>query len=156
MRIYVASPLGFAESTRAFMAELLTCLTSAGHGVFDPWSQADGDPFTNIRSDTPEHRLADLREANHAIGRANENGIRGCDIVLAVLDGVDVDSGTASEIGFAYGTGKRIFGLRTDMRVTGDNEAAIVNLQVEYWIRASGGDVFRSLAEVREWASRTQ
>jgi nucleoside 2-deoxyribosyltransferase len=155
MRIYLASPLGFAHSTRAFNQELLATLRDAGHAVFDPWDLTEGNPFANVRSDTAEHRLEDLRQANHAIGRANEAGIRGSDTLLAVLDGVDVDSGTASEIGFAYGAGKRIYGLRTDMRTTGDNEAAIVNLQVEYWIRASGGDVFLTLADVAAWASTT-
>ena len=152
MKIYLASPLGFAESTRGFMAELLACLRDAGHSVFDPWASPDGDPFARVRPEPPELRLQDLREANFAIGGANEQGIRACDTVLAVLDGVDVDSGTASEMGFAYGIDKRIYGLRTDTRLIGDNEAATVNLQVEYWIRASGGQIFRSLAAVKAWA----
>jgi nucleoside 2-deoxyribosyltransferase len=66
-----------------------------------------------------------------------------------VLDGVDVDSGTASEIAFAYALGKRVFGLRTDFRLTGDNEAALVNLQVRYWIDASGGSAVTSLGALR-------
>ena len=51
-----------------------------------------------------------------------------------MLDGVDVDSGTAGEMGFAYGLGKPVHGLRTDFRVTGDNEAAGINLQLRYFI----------------------
>jgi nucleoside 2-deoxyribosyltransferase len=152
VKIYLASPLGFAESTRAFMSELLVALREARHSVFDPWNHPEGDPFAHVREEPPELRLQDLREANFAVGRANEQGIRGCDAVLAVLDGVDVDSGTASEMGFGYGAGKRIYGLRTDTRLIGDNEAAVVNLQVEYWVRASGGQIFKSLAEVRIWA----
>jgi len=35
------------------------------------------------------------------IGVANETGIRECAILLAVLDGAEVDSGTAAEVGFA-------------------------------------------------------
>lgn len=37
-----------------------------------------------------------------------------CSSAFAVLDGVDVDSGTAWEIGYAYARGKPIIGLRTD------------------------------------------
>ena len=53
------------------------------------------------------------------IGKANEEMIRSCDIVLGVLDGPELDSGTASEIGFAAALGKRCYGLRTDFRDCG-------------------------------------
>jgi len=75
------------------------------------------------------------------IGRANQEMIDAADTLVAVLDGVDVDSGTASEIGYAFGGGKRIYGLRTDFRQSGENEGALVNLQVRYFIDASGGTV---------------
>ena len=55
------------------------------------------------------------------------------------LDGTDVDSGTAAEIGYAAALHKPVVGLRLDLRVTGDNEATIVNLQIEWFIRESGG-----------------
>lgn len=38
------------------------------------------------------------------------------DILIAVLDGTVVDPGLASEIGYAYATGKSIIGLYTDVR----------------------------------------
>jgi len=59
--------------------------------------------------------------------------------VLALLDGSDVDSGTAAEIGYAAALARPVVGLRSDIRTAGDNEAAIVNLQVEWFIEASGG-----------------
>ena len=58
------------------------------------------------------HRGA--RADQYRVAQANEESIRACDMVLAVLDGVDVDSGTASEMGFAFALGKRVHGLRTD------------------------------------------
>ena len=39
-----------------------------------------------------------------------------CDIVLAILDGADADSGTCMEIGYAKANNKPIIGLRTDFR----------------------------------------
>ena len=81
------------------------------------------------------------------IGEANAALIRDADGMLAVLDGTDVDSGTAAEIGFASALGKVVVGLRTDLRRTGDNDGAIVNLQVEYFIRATGGPVVTDLAD---------
>lgn len=38
------------------------------------------------------------------------------DILIAVLDGAVTDPGLASEIGYAYATGKSIIGLYTDVR----------------------------------------
>jgi nucleoside 2-deoxyribosyltransferase len=37
-------------------------------------------------------------------------------IIIAILDGVDVDSGTAVELGYSYTHNKKIFGLLTDKR----------------------------------------
>jgi nucleoside 2-deoxyribosyltransferase len=67
--------------------------------------------------------------------------------VLAVLDGSDVDSGTAAEVGFAAALALPVVGLRTDVRVAGDNEATTVNLQIERFIRASGGEIALSLKQ---------
>ena len=91
-------------------------------------------------------RQAALARVNHEIARANREAIDGADAVLAVLDGTDVDSGTAAEIGYAFARGKRIVGYRGDVRVTGDNEGAVVNLQVEYFVRASGGTIAARLS----------
>jgi len=65
-----------------------------------------------------------------------------------VLDGSDVDSGTAAEIGYAFAQKKKIFGYRSDFRLAADNEGAMVNLQVEYFICASGGDLFTQVSQL--------
>ncbi len=39
-----------------------------------------------------------------------------CDVVVAILDGPDADSGTSFEVGYARGLGKRVIGVRTDFR----------------------------------------
>lgn len=158
MKIYLASPLGFAESTRAYM-EVLRDRLSLHVEVVNPW---DEKGFEDDLRRAPlianrEERLALWRHLNEAIGRTNADSIRACDGVVAVLDGVDVDSGTAAEIGFAYALGKWIAGLRTDFRQTGENEAAVVNLQVRHFIDASGGTLVRTIddleAVVEAWAS---
>jgi nucleoside 2-deoxyribosyltransferase len=151
VRLYLASPLGFADSTKAFLVELNTLLQSSGHAVFDPWSQLPHEALESAKRETDyPMRLNKFRQANAHIAGRNEEAIRSCEVVLAVLDGVDVDSGTASEIGFGYGVRKTVYGLRTDRRQTGDNEGAIVNLQVEHWITASGGEIYLSLENLRE------
>jgi nucleoside 2-deoxyribosyltransferase len=145
-RIYLASPLGFAESTRAFMDELQRRLNELVE-VVNPWDdhRFDEEIRNALAVTDRSERLGRLARVNHELARANEERIRGCDAVVAVLDGVDVDSGTASEIGFAYALGKCVHGLRTDFRLTGDNEAAVVNLQVRYFIDAGGGQLVTSV-----------
>jgi nucleoside 2-deoxyribosyltransferase len=148
-RIYLASPLGFAASTRAFMGELQTAL-GARFAVVNPWDNTahlDDLAAAEREPDWARRRTAYAR-FNARIAADNERAIRACDLVVGVLDGVDVDSGTANELGFAYGIGKRVYGLRTDWRLTGDNIAAGVNLQVRHWIEASGGAYATSLAEL--------
>ena len=88
------------------------------------------------------------RRLNVEIGGNNRAGIDRADMVLAVLDGADVDSGTAAEIGYAFAKGKPILGYRGDFRLSADNEGSIVNLQVEYFIRQSGGDIVASIKEL--------
>lgn len=155
--IYVASPNGFTEPGRQFNLEIVASLRDAGYGVLDPWDldetivQSFLDAFELPAGPARAEAFA---RANEAVGRENEQAIRAAAGVLAVLDGTDVDSGTASEIGFAFALGLPIVGLRTDVRTSGDNEAAMVNLQVEYFIRASGGVITTTLedaiAAVRE------
>src|ERR1051325_4485539 len=85
---------------------------------------------------------------DHKIGGNNASAIDRCDAVFAILDGVDVDSGTASEIGYAFARGKPILGYRGDCRLSADNEGATVNLQVEFFIRKSGGTIITTLAQL--------
>jgi len=51
-----------------------------------------------------------------ALYRLCIEGIDASDLVLAVLDGADADSGVSYEVGYAVGRGKRVIGIRTDFR----------------------------------------
>ncbi|MBV8593978.1 MAG: nucleoside 2-deoxyribosyltransferase [Caulobacteraceae bacterium] len=150
MNLYVASPLGFSEAGRHFLQERLhPLLESQGHRILDPWAsprQADIDaasalPFGQAQRDA-------WRALSPLIAADNAAAIRAADQVLAVLDGPDVDSGVAAEIGYAAALGKRIIGYRGDFRPAGDNVGATVNLQVEYFIRAGGGVIVLALDEI--------
>lgn len=82
------------------------------------------------------------------IGANNDDTIQESDLTVAVLDGPDVDSGTAAEIGHASSVGKTIVGYRSDSRLCGDNEGSLVNLQVDYYIRKNGGFIVTDLASL--------
>jgi nucleoside 2-deoxyribosyltransferase len=133
-KVYVASPLGFSVPTRLFYeTRLLPRLVEAGFAVLDPWALPPGASFND-----PVDPMV--------IGEKNASMIREADAVLAVLDGTDVDSGTAAEIGYAAALGRPVVGYRTDIRQAGE-AGAVVNLQVEYFIRVTGGRIVSSLDE---------
>lgn len=141
-RIYVASPLGFTDAGRMYSdTVLLPAVRAAGFEPVDPWEvDADVVHVFGLARDDPERRTR-LAEVNRLVGKRNAELIRSAAGVLAILDGDDVDSGTAAEIGYAFARGKLIVGYRGDFRLSADNEGSTVNLQVEYFIRASGGTI---------------
>lgn len=151
MKIFVASPLGFADSTRGFISIIKEHLIAIGHEPIDPWS-ASQDLDEEFRRAECIEKQCDQVEAYHRISmliaERNSKLLKGSDGVLAVLDGVDVDSGTASEIGYAFGLGGKVInGYRGDFRRSGENLGICVNLQVQYWIESSGGRIIRSLQD---------
>jgi nucleoside 2-deoxyribosyltransferase len=147
--LYVASPLGFSESGRAFHdGRLLPLIRDSGYDVLDPWAlSAAKVAAVHALSDIGKRRDAWLA-LSAEIGATNRTAIDRCDGLVAVLDGSDVDSGTAAEIGYAFARGKRVLGYRGDARSAGDNDAVVVNLQVDYFIRASGGDIVREVSAI--------
>jgi len=142
-RIYMAGPLGFSEAGRRFHESILVPFVKGlGYDVLDPWALTDPGTIDAVRTmpDGPERRAA-WRRLNHEMAARNRAAIDEADAVVAVLDGTDVDSGTAAEIGYAFARGKLIVGYRGDFRLSADNEGAVVNLQVEFFIRESGGTI---------------
>ena len=150
--IYLAGNLGFSESGRDFMYDkLMPAIKRAGYDVLDPWKY--GEQLINPILELPDchpKKAGRFRRANIIIGAQNEKLIRHSDGVIAVLDGPDVDSGTAAEIGFAYGIKKKTIGYRSDFRLSSENIAAKINLQVEYFIERNGGKIVRSLGELEK------
>ncbi len=112
--IYLAAPL-FSEAELDFNRKLRNEIKGAGFKVFLP--QEDSN---NVKERDDRQKV---------IFTKNEAGIRKSDIVAAVLDGTDVDSGTAWEIGYAYALGKPVLGIRTDFRTLGIE--GTVNLMIE-------------------------
>ena len=96
MRLYFAGPL-FTTPERAWNAEVTAALRAAGHEIFLPQEQEPG-------KDGP------------AIFATDVGGIDWADGLVAIMDGPDPDSGTAWEVGYAFGSGKPIVLVRTDIR----------------------------------------
>ncbi|HJJ31037.1 MAG TPA: nucleoside 2-deoxyribosyltransferase [Methanocorpusculum sp.] len=113
--VYFAAPL-FSAGERAFNSEAAAALKKLCYSVHLP-QELDDD--------------AESRSENRElmIYQKNLEALKKADIVVAVIDGADADSGTAWEMGYASALGKRIVALRTDFRRFSANEC--VNLMLE-------------------------
>ena len=146
-KIYLASPLGFSEVGRKFYyEELIPLIIKQGMQVIDPWKLTPPAEIKQIEAmEYGKDKRSAWQKQNLIMGKRNSEAIKSSDGMIAVLDGVDIDSGTAGEIGYAYGLDKMIVGYRGDFRLSSDNEGSIVNLQVEYFIRDSGGKIVNTI-----------
>jgi len=155
-KIYVASPLGFSEAGRLFLYEkLIPVLDNLSLICIDPWQLTPESMIEEVnRIENWSEKKSQWIKLNRIIAENNKKGIEESDGLLAVLDGTDVDSGTAAEIGYAAALNKKICGYRSDFRRAGDNDGAVINLQVEYFILNSGGRIVSDLAELKDEMQR--
>ncbi len=151
-KIYLASPYGFSEGGEHFMFNVIVpALKKTGFIVLNPWDSLKSTS-REIQKASKTQSISELkrrlREINRELAKMNVVSIRKSDIVVAVLDGQDVDSGVAAEIGYAYALQKKIIGYRSDFRLASDNLGGIINLQVQWFIENSGGIIVTSLEEL--------
>ena len=111
-RAYVAGPL-FDEGERWWIEKVDALVAAAGFTTFLPHRDNPPKDDSNIR----------------AIFENDKRGIDSCDVMVASLNGLATDDGTAWEMGYAYAKDKFIIGLYTDWRRRFDDE--VVNLMIE-------------------------
>lgn len=124
--VYVAGPL-FDEGERWFMEQLDELIAECGYRTFLP------------HRDNPAKTVDNVVE----IYENNCRGIDDASVVVANLNGVTTDDGTAWEIGYAYARGKTLVGIHTDWRARFPDE--VVNLMIE----ESLDHLVRSTAELK-------
>lgn len=117
--IYQTGPL-FSQAERDFHAMLKLELEKAGHAIAWP-----GELLT------PASILGAGHGAKKLIFETRRKALNGCNCVVALLDGAQVDDGTAWEIGYAYAKGLPIYGLRTDSRCSGDTRYNQISSVIE-------------------------
>jgi nucleoside 2-deoxyribosyltransferase len=140
-RCYVASPLGFTEAGRRYHQDVYLPALAGVVDPVDPWGLTSPEELAEARTDGRQRELA------LEIGRRNARAIRSCNLLVAYLDGQEVDSGTAAEVGYAAAIGLTCFGWRSDLRQAGE-PGVRVNLQLESFILDSGGAIAVTLDEL--------
>ena len=152
VKLYLSSPLGFSEIGREFLYQkIVPLIESLNYQILDLWKLTPKEliePIANLPYG--KERRERWHELNNIIGKNNAEAIHKATGLFVVLDGVDVDSGTASEIGYAAALGKPILGYRGDFRLSADNEGSTVNLQVEYFIRLHKGKIITKIEDLKK------
>lgn len=148
--VYLAGPSGFFDAGVLWHDTVVKpAVVAAGLTPMDPWANQSAIRRVTDATDFGPDREA-LHEANIAQGRYDLDLILQSEAILASLDGPDVDSGTAVEIGYGFAMGLLIVGLRTDIRRSADNEGSVVNLMIETCVEESGGIITASLDKAVE------
>ncbi len=111
---YIAGPL-FDEGERWFIEKVDSLVAARGFDTFLP------------HRDNPPKTADNVRE----IFLNDKGGIDRCDVVVANLNGIMTDDGTAWEMGYAYANGKHIIGLFTDWRARFPAPDEVVNLMMQ-------------------------
>lgn len=113
---YVASPLGFAESTRPFYYDVLLPLVGKYTNVHDPWDVDDA--IIQRIMDAP---LDEKPALWHELGIWHYDVIaKQMQLMVACLDQEPPDNGTVAEIAYAAAHNVPIIGYRGDFRSTGE------------------------------------
>ena len=105
-RVYFAAPL-FNIMEMEYNLKLANILESFGYEVFLP--QRDGFLATELEGLTEE-------ELTKKIFEKDIEEIAKSDIIFMVIDGRVPDEGACVELGIAYASGKRCYGIKSDAR----------------------------------------
>lgn len=118
MKLYFAAPL-FAASDLRYNSELVASIRQQ---------------YPQLEIYLPQENAAINDKSAYAdskmIALADTEKVLESDLMIALLDGLTIDAGVASEIGVAYAKGIPVLGLYTDSRQQGaDNQQKLAALQ---------------------------
>jgi nucleoside 2-deoxyribosyltransferase len=100
--VYLAAPL-FTKAEQDFNLSVCEYLTANGYQVFLPQQECK-------------------KAEGEDIYKTCLSGLKSAEIVVAIVDGADADSGTCWECGYAVSQGIPVIAVRTDFRVSGDTK----------------------------------
>lgn len=130
--VYVAGPL-YTPGQRIYLERLADGFESGGYDVFLPHRDA-GFP------ESDEDRSREIFELD-------VERIEAADVIVAVLNGFDVDAGTAFELGYAYAVGTPSVGIYDDSRISDDVERGD-DTDINLMITNSTGSIVTSREEL--------
>lgn len=106
-KVYFASPL-FSDMERMYNAHVVSVIREH-FDTIDVFVPQEQDSIND------KNAYADAR----MIAKYDTEAVLASDLMIAVIDGLSIDPGVASEIGIAYQAGIPVIGLYTDTRQQG-------------------------------------
>lgn len=128
MKVYFAAPL-FSEAERDWIRATIKKIEDLARSrgveieIIFPYDLITAEEITALGD-----------KAKREIFRRCKTRLEDADMVIALLDGTQVDDGTSWEIGYFYRgkpEGAKIIGIRTDFRNAGESSGSVVNAMVE-------------------------
>lgn len=107
-KVYIAGPL-FSRAEKEFNEKIDKHVQAMGFKTFLP--QRDGYLLADLMT-----QFSDKQDAIDTIFYKDVEEIKGCDVVLFVLDGRVPDEGACVEVGLAYAYDKECIGFKSDSR----------------------------------------
>ena len=128
--VYIAGPL-FDDHERSYLESIAKIFEDRGYKTFLPHRDAGVVKEKYTKESKGKIFTTDIK----ALDEAN--------IVVALLTGRDVDSGTAAEIGYAYATNKTIIGIDA-------NNVKFLNIFV-WGLLGKGENILNSLKDLERY-----
>ena len=133
MKFYIAGPL-FTPGERSYKENLAIAIEKLGHSTYLP--HRDGGLSNGKSKDTKKFFHSDIKAIDES------------DAIIGVLNGNDVDSGTAFELGCGYSKGKILLGLYEDTRLA--YSEIHINLMITNSVK-----LFDSMRKLINYCSKT-
>ena len=108
-KIYIAGPL-FNVHEKKYLEDIAEVLESADFDCFLPHRDQIGIDPEELKNNDMSQATKDI------IFQTDIEALEAADLVVALVTGQDIDSGTASEIGFMYANNKPVLAITAEER----------------------------------------
>ena len=127
--VYIAGPL-FDDHERNYLESIAEIFENRGYKTFLPHRDAGvvSDQYTE--------------DEKKKIFTTDINALKQADIIVALLTGRDVDSGTAAEIGYAFANNKRLIGIDA-------NNVKFLNIFI-WGLMDNGNNIVNNLSDLEK------
>jgi nucleoside 2-deoxyribosyltransferase len=108
-KIYIAGPL-FNVHEKKYLEEIAEVLEGADFECFLPHRDQKGIDPEELKNNEMSQATKDI------IFKTDIEALKEADLIVALVTGQDIDSGTASEIGFMYANNKPVIAITAEER----------------------------------------
>ena len=108
-KIYIAGPL-FNVHEKKYLEEIAEVLEDADYDCFLPHRDQTGIDPEELKNNEMSQTTKDI------IFQTDIKALKEADLIVALVTGQDIDSGTASEIGFMYANKKPVIAITAEER----------------------------------------